>query len=425
MVDVVVDAIGAAKMARGLNKLSARGVASLQGRGRYSDGGGLYLQIDGTGTKQWTFRFQIAGRRSEMGLGGVDAVPLVEARKQAARCRADVAAGLNPLQMRREAQAAERAAAGSAGSASDRTFRAVANETIAAMEAGWRNEKHRSQWRNTLATYAGRLMNMDVADIRTEHVLACLQPIWSTKSETASRLRGRIEAVLNAARARGLIPEDRANPARWRGHLDHLLPRRAQLSRGHHAALPWQEVPTFMQRLREREALAARALEFAILTAARSGEVRGMRWDEIDFNAKIWIVPAQRMKAAREHRVPLSGRALHLLEALGEPAPGELVFPNSKGRPMSDMVFKALFERMSVASITTHGFRSTFRDWAGDATSFAREDIEAALAHRLKDKAEAAYRRGDALEKRRVLMEAWASFIENRESNVVAFSAGR
>lgn len=408
-------------MASGLNKLTARGVANLQARGRHADGGGLYLQIDGNGSKQWTFRFQIAGRRSEMGLGGLDAVSLADARKTAARFRAEVANGRNPLELRREAQAAERAAAEAAASVAGRTFREVADATIAAMEGSWRNEKHRAQWRATLATYADRLMDMDVADIKTEHVLACLQPIWSSKSETASRLRGRIESVLNAARARGLIPEERANPARWRGHLDHLFPRRTKLSRGHHAALPWQEAPAFLQRLRAREALAARALEFAILTAARSGEVRGMRWDEIDFDAKVWIVPAQRMKAAREHRVPLSGRALDLLRALGEPARGELVFPNSKGRAMSDMVFKALFERMNAPGITTHGFRSTFRDWAGDATSFAREDIEAALAHRLKDKAEAAYRRGDALEKRRALMEAWAGFLEKRAGYVVAF----
>lgn len=412
-------------MANGLNRLTARGVANLQAKGRHADGGGLYLQIDGNGSKQWTFRFQIAGRRSEMGLGGLDAVPLTEARKLAAQARADLAADRNPLQLRRKAQAAEKAAAEEAARADHRTFRAVADATIGAMEGSWRNEKHRGQWRNTLETYAARLMDMDVADIKTEHVLSCLQPIWPTKTETASRLRGRIEAILNAARARGLIPEERANPARWRGHLDHLFPRRTKLSRGHHAALPWQEAPAFMQRLREREALAARALELVILTAARSGEVRGMRWGEVDFKAKVWIVPAQRMKAAQEHRVPLSGPALDLLnerrKALGETSAADLVFPSTKGRPMSDMVFKALFERMNAPGITTHGFRSTFRDWAGDATNFAREDIEAALAHRLKDKAEAAYRRGDALEKRRALMEAWAGYLGKREGNVVAF----
>lgn len=410
-------------MASGLNKLTARGVASLSERGRYADGGGLYLQIDGKGVKQWTFRFQLTGRRSEMGLGGTDAVPLAQARKLAAQCRAEVAAGRSPLVARRAAQAAEREAAAAAEAGTGRTFRAVADATISAMAAAWRNDKHRAQWRSTLDTYAGGLIDMDVADIRTDDVLACLQPIWRDKAETASRLRGRIEAILDAARARGLIAEDRANPARWRGHLDKLLPKRTKLSRGHHAALPWRDAPEFLARLREREATAARALEFAILTAARSGEVRGMRWGEVDLAGKVWIVPAQRMKAAREHRVPLSARAL---EILSSKAPGErdaLVFPSATGRQMSDMVFKSLFIRMNLTDVTAHGFRSTFRDWAGDATSFPREDIEAALAHRLKDKAEAAYRRGDALEKRRTLMDAWAGFLGPRDCNVVAFGA--
>ncbi len=407
-------------MAGGLNKLTARGVASLSERGRYADGGGLYLQIDGKGAKQWTFRFQIGGRRSEMGLGGLNAVPLAEARKLAAQCRAEVASGRNPIDLRRAVEAAQREAAEQERSVNQRTFRAVAEATISSLQSAWRNAKHKAQWRTTLATYADRLMDMDVADIRTEHVLTCLQPIWSEKPETASRLRGRIEAVLNAARARGLIPEDRANPARWRGHLDHLLPRRAKLSRGHHAALPWREAPAFMARLREREATAARALEFAILTAARSNEVRGMRWAEVDLDAKVWIVPAERMKAAHEHRVPLSWRAMEVLGTMGTPEADALVFPSPTSRVFSDMAFKALLDRMGATGITAHGFRSTFRDWAGDATSFAREDIEAALAHRLKDKAEAAYRRGDALEKRRALMEAWAGFLENRPNNVVA-----
>ena len=352
-------------------------------------------------------------------------MPLAEARKLAAQCRAEVAAGRSPLATRRAAQAAEREAAVAAKASQGRTFRSVADATISAMETAWRNDKHRAQWRSTLDAYAGGLMDMDVAEIRTEHVLACLQPIWRDKAETASRLRGRIEAILDAARARGLIAEDRANPARWRGHLDKLLPRRAKLSRGHHAALPWREAPEFLARLRERHATAARALEFAILTAARSGEVRGMRWAEVDLASKVWIVPAERMKAAREHRVPLSARALGILSAMAAGEPEALVFPSGNGRPFSDMVFKALFERMNAAGITTHGFRSSFRDWAGDATSFAREDIEAALAHRLKDRAEAAYRRGDALEKRRALMEAWADYLETRGENVVAFSTRR
>jgi len=410
-------------MAGGLNKLTARGVAGHTAKGRYADGGGLYLQVDANGGKQWIFRFQAKAepsaplKRVEMGLGGIKKVSLVAARELAARHRAAVAAGLNPLEIKRAApalaQSEELAKLG-------RTFETVATAMLATKDAGWRNDKHRAQWRTTLATYAASLSAMDVADVKTEHVLKCLQPIWATKPETASRVRGRIEAVLNAARARGLTPEDRANPARWKGHLDHLLPKRSKLSRGHHPALPWRDLPGFMLQLREREAVAARALEFIILTAARSGEVRGMTWDEVDFAQSVWVVPAERMKATKEHRVPLSRSALAVLSKMGGPQPGGFVFPNDKGRAMSDMVFKALFERMEAGHITAHGFRSSFRDWAGDATAFAREDIEAALAHRIADKAEAAYRRGDALEKRRKIMEAWANHCEPREGNVVA-----
>ncbi len=402
-------------MAGGLNKLTARGVVSHSAKGRYADGGGLYLQVDANGGKQWIFRFQVKAdadaplKRVEMGLGGVKKVSLAVARDLAAQHRATVAAGLNPLEMKRAAPA--RAQSDKLAKLG-RSFEAVASAMLATKDAGWRNDKHRAQWRSTLATYAAPLSAMDVGDVKTEHVLSCLQPIWTTKPETAARLRGRIEAVLNAARARGLTPEDRANPARWRGHLDHLLPKRSKLSRGHHPALPWRDLPGFVLRLREREAVAARALEFIILTAARSGEVRGMTWDEVDASQAVWVVPAERMKATKEHRVPLSRSALAVLKMAGEPQPGAFVFPNDKGRAMSDMVFKALFDRMSATGVTAHGFRSSFRDWAGDATNFAREDIEAALAHTIGNKAEAAYRRGDAIDKRRRIMEAWADHCE-------------
>jgi len=410
-------------MAGGLHKLTARGVVSLTSKGRYADGGGLYLQVDGNGGKQWIFRFQVkteAGvrlRRVEMGLGSIKKVSLTSARDLAAQHRATVGAGLDPLKIKRAAPAL---AQSEELAKLSRTFEAVALAMLATKDAGWRNDKHRAQWRTTLATYAASLSMMDVADVKTEHVLKCLQPIWSTKPETASRVRGRIEAVLNAARARGLTPEDRANPARWKGHLDHLLPKRSKLSRGHHPALAWRDLPGFVLQLRKREAVAARALEFIILTAARSGEVRGMTWDEVDFAQAVWVVPAERMKATKAHRVPLSHSALAVLANMGAVKPGGFVFPNDKGRAMSDMVFKALFERMQAGHITAHGFRSSFRDWAGDATTFAREDIEAALAHRIADKAEAAYRRGDALEKRRKIMEAWANHCEPHKGNVVA-----
>lgn len=409
-------------MAKGLNRLTAREVANTTERGRYADGGGLYLSIDGRGVRQWAFRFQIDGKRQEMMLGGVNAVSLADARRVAAECRTHLANGRNPLELRRAEREAALEARRAESGREARTFAAVRDAMLASREAGWRNAKHRGQWRSTLEAYASSLDSMDVAEIRTEHVLACLQPIWSTVPETASRVRGRIEAVLNAARARGLTPDDRANPARWRGHLDHLLPKRPKLARGHQPALPWRDVPAFMAELRERDARAARLLEFAILTAARSGEARGATWDEIDFTQGIWIVPAERMKAGVEHRVPLSRRALALLAEAGPPVAGKPIFPAPRGSRFSDMAFLMLLRRMGRGDLTAHGFRSSFRDWAGDATNFPREVIEAALAHSVGNKVEAAYRRGDALEKRRALMEAWATYCEPKAQNVVSLT---
>ena len=356
-----------------------------------------------------------------MSLGSLSAVPLVKARELAAGCRAELAAGRNPLIARRDAEAAQKALRSKAQETEHKTFSAVAEELLASKETGWRNAKHRAQWRMTLEQYAAALWAMPVDEIGTEHVLACLNPIWKEKSETASRTRGRIEAVLNAARARGFTSADKANPARWRGHLDHLLPKPKKLLRGHHAALPWKELPAFVTQLRKRDGVAALALEFIILTAARSGEARGARWEEIDLASKVWTVPATRMKALKEHRVPLTARAIEILQRVGEPVVGDLVFPGGKpGRPLSDMAFVALFNRMGVSAITTHGFRSTFRDWAGEATNFPRELAEAALAQTVGDKVERAYRRGDALERRRLLMEAWTAYCEAQGGNVVA-----
>lgn len=270
----------------------------------------------------------------------------------------------------------------------------------------------------TLDRYAAPLRPRPVDEIDTEAVLAVLQPLWQTRPETASRLRGRVEAVLDAARAKGHIPRNEANPARWKGHLDKLLPKRGTLSRGHHAALPYSDVPAFIAKLREKEAMAARALEFTILTAARSGEVLGARWEEINLAAKVWTVPANRMKAAREHRVPLSDRAADIIEELAEGKTSDCVFPGQRSaRPLSSMALEIVLRRMNIEA-TTHGFRSSFRDWAGEATP--REIAEAALAHTIGDKAEQAYRRGDALDKRRKLMDAWASYCQPATpSNVV------
>ena len=291
------------------------------------------------------------------------------------------------------------------------TFGKVALAYVEAHEASWRNAKHRAQWRSTLETHCKPIWGTAVDKIATEQVLAVLQPIWLTIPETAARLRGRIEVILDAARAQGHRTGE--NPARWRGHLDKLLAKPGKLSRGHHAAMAYRDVAAFVARLRARDAVAGMALEFTILTAARSGEVLGARWREFDLVAKVWAVPGSRMKAGREHRVPLSGRALAILEKLRAARAGEFVFPGQRpGRPLSGMSLEMLLRRMKVEDATVHGFRSSFRDWCGEETSFPREIAEAALAHVAGDATERAYRRGDALDKRRQLMEAWAAFCE-------------
>jgi integrase len=299
------------------------------------------------------------------------------------------------------------------------TFGEMADQVRAALSAGFRNEKHKAQWKSTLVTYAAPLSNKPVDTITTDDVLAILKPIWTAKAETASRVRGRIEKVLDAAKAKGF--RDGENPARWRGHLDHLLPRASKLARGHHAAMPYDEVAGFVAKLRERETNAALALELSILTAARSNEILGMRWDEIDLDKKIWTVPAHRMKAGREHRVPLSQRATDILVRLSEGRSRHLVFPGQRrDKPLSARAMGMMLRRMKIENATVHGFRSSFRDWAGNETGYPRELIETALAHVIGDKAEQAYRRSDALEKRRDLMAAWAGYCEPKATaNIV------
>jgi integrase len=358
--------------------------------------------------------WKLAGRRREMGLGSARDVSLVRARELAAECRAIVAAGRDPLQARVASRTAERAIP---------TFGACADEFIAAKQAEWRNDKHRAQWKMTLKEYAAPLRKLSVDEIDTAAVLSVLKPIWQSKPETASRFRGRIEQVLDAAKANGQRAGE--NPARWRGHLDKLLAKRQRLTRGHHAAMAYAELPAFMRRLRERQAgsVPALALELAIPTAARSGEVLGMRWNEIDEAAKVWAVPPARMKAGREHRIPLSARALAVLAEAGKARTGEFVFPGRGARALSSTALVVLLRRMSLETVTVHGFRSAFRDWAGNETRFAREVAEAALAHVVGDASERAYRRGDALEKRRALVKAWADFLEpSTRSNVVNLS---
>lgn len=391
-------------MGRALNRLSARKVQTLTEPGRFADGDGLYLVVDDSGAKRWVLIYRLAGRRREMGLGALNRVPLARARESAAEARILIAGGVDPIEARRTAQNAP-------SLMSPKTFGDVASDYMEAREQSWKNPVHRRQWRQTLEIQAAALWAMPVASVDTEAVLSVLRPIWHEKPETAKRMRGRIERVLNAARAAGHRVGE--NPALWRGHLELLLPSIPKLTRGHHPALNYRDVPAFARALRLRSATSARALEFIILTAARSGEARGMTWDEVDLAAALWIVPKERMKMRREHRVPLSRPAISLLSAqlTAGAEPDALVFPNRNGGQLSDMAFEALLRRTGDTKITTHGFRSSFRDWAGDETQHPREIIEAALAHSVGDSTERAYRRGDALEKRRLLMDDWAHFV--------------
>jgi len=398
----------------GKEKLTARAAAATK-PGRYCDGRGLWLVVSASGARKWVFRFTYCGRVTEMGLGG-HGTTLAQAREKAAEARKLISAGRNPIEARREG---ERVAAAKP------TFGQCADALLEVKSSEWRNEKHRAQWAMTLETYAAPLRSRPVDEIDTEAVLGVLQPLWRTTPETASRLRGRIEAVLDAARAKGHTSRNEANPARWRGHLDKLLPKRQKLTRGHHAAMAFDDVPEFIGKLRDRQATAALALEFLTLTAARSGEVLGARWAEFDLKGKVWVIPAARMKAGCEHRVPLSCRALAILDVLAKGKVGEFIFAGQKaGKPLSGMAMEMVLRRMKVESATVHGFRSAFRDWCGEATSFPREIAEAALAHVAGDATERAYRRGDALEKRRTLMEAWAGFCEPKAgSNVISLTA--
>jgi integrase len=389
-------------MARTIEKLSPLAVTKASKPGYIGDGAGLWLQVSPSGSKSWIFRFTIAGKQREMGLGAVHTVTLSEARVRARECRLQLQNGADPLELRNAARLSQTLAR-----ARSMTFDQCAAAYITAHRSGWRNAKHASQWENTIATHASPVIGgLPVAAVDTSLVMKVLSPIWLTKTETATRLRGRIESILGWATTSGYREGD--NPARWRGHLENLLASPSKTAKVvHHPALPWQEAGTFMAALRTREGIAARAVEFAVLTAARSGEVRGAKWSEID--GGLWVIPAERMKMAREHRVPLSAAARALLADM--PRLGDLIFPGAKlNSQLSDMSLSAVLRRMGRNDITVHGFRSTFRDWCAEATAFPREVCEHALAHSLPDKVEAAYRRGDLIEKRTLLMQAWDDY---------------
>ena len=395
-------------------KLNARKVESLAVPGRHSDGQyNLYLFISPNGGKRWTFLYRWKGARKEMGLGSAANVSLAEARNLAMEARKSLNAGDDPLEVKAEQRRA---------SVAIPTFGAFADEYIRIHRPKFRNDKHAAQWEMTLSeAYCKAIRSKPVSEIDTEAVLKVLQPIWQKVPETASRLRGRIENVLDAAKVRGFLTGE--NPARWKGHLKSILPARQCLTRGHHAAMPYDDVPAFMTQLRGLQGLSARALELCILTATRSGETLEAKWSEFDLDKRVWTIPAERMKAGHEHRIPLTDRALEILSDLESVklSHNEHIFPgNVKAKPLSNMAMAMQFRRMQLGKFTIHGFRSSFRDWASEQTSFPHETCEHALAHRISDKAEAAYRRGDQFEKRRQLMEAWARHCEPATSaNVV------
>lgn len=395
-------------LGRGLHKLSATQVSKVKEPGYYGDGGGLWLQVTASGAKSWIFRFTRNKRAREMGLGGLVALSLADAREEAAKCRRQLVAGVDPIEARKTLRLSSLAAA-----AKVVTFDKAAEDFISSHRAEWRNAKHGDQWTNTLATYASPVLGaLAVSDIETGHVLRVLEPIWTTKTETAMRVRGRIEAVLDWCTVRGYRGGE--NPARWRGHLDHVLPAPAKIAKPeNHAALPYREIGDFLVALRAQPGTAARAVELIILTASRTSEVLNAARSEIDLAARVWTIPPERMKSGRQHRVPLSDAAVRLIEQAPAEDGSDYLFPGAKqGKPLSNMAGLKLLERMGRDDLTVHGFRSTFRDWAAEQTNFPREVAEAALAHIVKDKAEAAYQRGDLLEKRAKLMQAWAEYCE-------------
>jgi integrase len=393
-------------MARKVGVLSGLIVGRATKPGMYSDGGGLYLRVGPTGAKSWVFRFRVGGKLRDMGLGPLHTFSLAEARAKALECRKLRYDGADPLHARQAARQVAKLEAAKA-----MTFQQCADAYIEAHRAGWENEKHGAQWAATLAAHVYPVFGeLPVAAIDTGLVMKALEPLWTTTTETASRVRGRIESVLDWAATR----EYRAgeNPARWRGHLDNLLPARSKVQKvEHHAAMPYTDVGAFMARLRQQAGAGARALELAILTAGRSGEVLGARCDEFDMGAAVWTVPAGRMKAGREHRVPLSGAALDVLVTMLAVREDAFVFAGSRaGMPLSNMAMAMVLRRMELPELTVHGFRSTFRDWAAERTAYPSEVVEMALAHTVGNKVEAAYRRGDLFDKRRKLMAEWAKY---------------
>ncbi len=403
-------------MPRGIHKLTDTGIRAERAQGRHSDGGGLYLNVTSTGTKSWLFMWVVGGKRREMGLGAYPAIGLAKARAKAVELREAVAAGRDPIAEKRQAP--------------EPTFGKCADEYIEANKSDWSNAKHEYQWAQTLRDRCVLIRDKRVSLVTTEDVEKVLRPIWTTIPETAARLRGRIERVLNYAKTKGWRTGE--NPAAWKGNLSNVLPKQTpKRQRGHQPALAYEFMPAFMDELTQQQGVSARALELTILTVARSGETLGATWPEFDLAKKLWTVPPERMKAREEHIVPLSDKAVALLRKLAETATSKFLFPSSTkpDQSLSNMAMLMLLRRMKHADISVHGFRSTFRDWAGDHTSFPREVAEAALAHKVGNEVEQAYRRGTALAKRAKLMQAWANYcftpVKSAGNNVVPIARNR
>lgn len=399
-------------MPRSVHRLSAKAVEKAKRPGYFCDGGGLYLQVSATLSKSWIFRFARDGKTREMGLGSERDVTLAAARAKAGEARRQLGDGVDPIAARDGLRAQERLQR-----IGTIAFRTCAEKYIAAHRSGWRNEKHAQQWTATLETYAYPVIgDVAVRDVDTELVLRVVEPIWAKKPETASRVRGRIERILDWARVRGYRTGE--NPARWRGHLDKLLPKPSKVQKvEHHAALPYDELPAFMVDLRKQEGTAARALEWLILNASRTAEVIGAKPQEVDAGKGVWTIPGERMKAGKEHRVPLSSRALAIA---GEQPKSGYLFPGGvAGQPLSNMAMLELLKRMGRDGLTVHGFRSTFKDWASECTTYQNELTEMALAHAIGSKVEAAYRRGDLFEKRRQLMADWSKYCDAPKGGAV------
>lgn len=394
-------------MPRQLHRLSARTIQTESKVGYHADGGGLYLQISKFGTKSWVFRYTFH-RKREMGLGSVNDVSLKEARDISSTYRAMVRDGIDPINERKQKRAQSKA-----DSTKLTSFKECAEDYIRHNSAAWSNAKHSNQWKNTLETYAYPVIgSLPVAMVELHHITRILKPIWAEKNETAKRVRGRIEAVLDAAKVNGL--REGENPARWKGHLDKILPMPSKVKKvKHHAALPYEQIDTFMQDLRERDSIAASGLEFLILTAARTGEVLKATFDEIDFEKKMWVIPENRMKAGKEHRVPLSNKAMKIIKAMKDMQQSDFIFAGFRGNcGLSNMAFLQLLKRMGYKEITTHGFRSSFRDWAAEQTAYPPDVVEMALAHSVGNETTQAYHRTDLFEKRRRLMNEWSNYCD-------------